>query len=53
MGEAPVLVALVDLHRAVEDGQLFLKQLQIGVDEAQLERNRLAQLLVARGSTQQ
>lgn len=47
-----MLVALVDLDRAVENGQLLLEQLQIRVDKAQLERNRLAQLLVARGSTQ-
>jgi GH18 family chitinase len=52
MGETAVLVALVDLDRAVENGQLLLEQLQIRVDKAQLERNRLAQLLVARGSTQ-
>jgi hypothetical protein len=49
MGETSVLVALVDFDRAVENGQLFLEQLQIRIDETQLERNRFAQLLVARG----
>lgn len=48
VAEAAMLIALVHLDRAVQNGQLLLQQLQVGIDEAQLERDRLAQLLVAR-----
>lgn len=38
--------ALVDLHRRVQLRQLLLQQLQVRVDEAQLQRHRILQLLV-------
>ena len=43
-----ILGVLVDLDGAVELGQLFFQQLQVRIDEAQLQRYRLAQLLVIR-----
>ena len=52
MGETTVLIALIHFDRTVENGQLLLEQLQIGVDKTQLERNRFAQFLVAGGPGQ-
>ena len=45
---SPFFVVLVELHGAVELRELLLEQLQVGVDEAQLQRHRLLQLLVGR-----
>jgi hypothetical protein len=41
-------VHLIDLDRAVELRKLLLEELEVGVDEAQLQRHRLLQLLVRR-----
>lgn len=41
---------LVELDRAVELGQLFFEQLEVGVDEAQLQGHGLLHLLVRRRS---
>jgi hypothetical protein len=41
-------VHLINLDRAVELRQLLLEKLEVGVDEAQLQRHRLLQLLVRR-----
>lgn len=49
---ALVAERVVQLHRAVELGQLFLEQLQVGIDEAQLERHRFSQLFIARRPAQ-
>ena len=45
---SPFFVVLVELHGAVELRELLLEQLQVGVDEAQLQRHGLLQLLVGR-----
>lgn len=44
---------LVDIHAAVELLQLLLQQLQVGVDVAQLQGNRLLHLVVTGGSAGQ
>ena len=46
--DSPFFV-LVELYGAVELCELLLEQLQVGVDEAQLQRHCLLQLLVGRG----
>ena len=48
LARSPFFVVLVELHGAVELRELLLEQLQVGVDEAQLQRHSLLQLLVGR-----
>lgn len=42
-------VSLVDLHVAVEFLQLLLQQLQVGVNKAELQSNRLLHLVISGG----
>lgn len=42
-------LALIDLHRWVQLGQLLLEQLQVWIDKAQLQSNSVSQLPVGSG----
>ena len=44
-----LILHLIKLYTAVQLGQLFLQQLQVGVDEAELEGDSLLHLLVCGG----